>query len=315
MRNFGIELEAYGMPQTTVIRVLRDAGLNVSDNTCYRHSGYQTWKVINDSSINGRNGFEVVSPILRGEEGIEEAKRAVNALNNAGADVNKSCGFHLHIDVSDASFTAVKNLFTRYNQYEAKIDAFMPLSRRRNNNTYCKSLSSSMNHMANNIPTLSTTRFCKLNSKSYTKYGTIEFRQHSGTLNATKVANWIKFCQAFTKTSLRVTMNQSRPQNLRGSQKKIVERLSDGTTSTPLSSLAIFASVTNDSCQCAISALRKKGYVIKSKRFNGVLHYSLINTPNASSAVVTTTSSSSMWTNVPSEVVSYYEVRANVLAS
>jgi hypothetical protein len=38
------------------------------------------------------------------------------------------------------------------------------------------------------------TRYCKLNLSSYRRHGTVEFRQHSGTLDAGKAKQWTMFC-------------------------------------------------------------------------------------------------------------------------
>jgi hypothetical protein len=42
-------------------------------------------------------------------------------------------------------------------------------------------------------------RYRKLNLISLTRYGTVEFRQHSGTVDADKVSNWVRVCVAFVE--------------------------------------------------------------------------------------------------------------------
>ena len=37
-------------------------------------------------------------------------------------------------------------------------------------------------------------RYNAVNLESYRKYGTAEFRQHGGSINADKVCNWVIFC-------------------------------------------------------------------------------------------------------------------------
>lgn len=37
-------------------------------------------------------------------------------------------------------------------------------------------------------------RYFKLNSQSYWRHGTVEFRQHSGTIEFEKIKNWLFFC-------------------------------------------------------------------------------------------------------------------------
>ena len=83
----------------------------------------------------------MVSPILRGEAGLDEACRAAEALENAGASIDKECGLHVHFDA--ASFTAgeLRTACLRYAKFKAEIDAFMPKSRRGNENRFCRATS------------------------------------------------------------------------------------------------------------------------------------------------------------------------------
>ena len=81
----------------------------------------------------------------------------------------------------------------------------MPRSRRASTNTYCKSLLSKFTNeriaferieSATTIQRLSTIvsgrqRYFKVNAESYFRHGSIEFRQHSGTREFSKMKNWI----------------------------------------------------------------------------------------------------------------------------
>jgi hypothetical protein len=49
-------------------------------------------------------------------------------------------------------------------------------------------------------------RYFKLNVAAYLRHGTIEFRQHSGTVDYQKMVNWIIFCIAFVEDSRAVTV-------------------------------------------------------------------------------------------------------------
>ena len=44
-------------------------------------------------------------------------------------------------------------------------------------------------------------RYFKLNSQSYWRHRTVEFRQHSGSVEFEKVKNWILFCARFVEFS------------------------------------------------------------------------------------------------------------------
>ena len=126
-RKFGIELEVVSINRQTALRALRAVGINVQDES-YNHSTRSHWKLVSDASV--RDGFEVVSPILRGEQGIEEAMTVAAALDDAGATVNRSCGFHVHFDAADLSAGDIKTIVKRYAAHEAEIDAVMPPRRR-----------------------------------------------------------------------------------------------------------------------------------------------------------------------------------------
>ena len=70
-RTFGIEIEAKGLTHTAVVNLLRTAGFNADRAYYSDHSNIAgKWKVKPDSSVS--NGFEVVSPILSGEQGCPQ---------------------------------------------------------------------------------------------------------------------------------------------------------------------------------------------------------------------------------------------------
>lgn len=199
-RSFGIELEIAGINHQTALTVLRAIGIAVQDES-YNHTTRAHWKLVEDSSVRG--GFEVVSPVLHGEEGIEEAMAVAEALSDAGATVNRSCGFHVHFDASDLTVNDVKTIVRRYADHETEIDAIMPPSRRGSNNTYCRSLSGipferfMRSFNITELASVMGSRYYKVNLMSFQRHGTIEFRQHSGTINANKIANWVRFLGQF----------------------------------------------------------------------------------------------------------------------
>lgn len=205
-RTFGIELEVYGASRDRILTEMRRLGVQVEGES-YNHQTRGHWKIVSDASIHGSNGNELVSPVLSGMDGIEQVKRVCLALNRAGAKVNTSCGFHVHLGANDLDLQHFKNLFKSYIELEGKIDEMMPTSRRKNTNTYCKSVSSIANSKAaalRKIDSASTiqemsrafsgSRYFKLNIQSFQRHGTIEFRQHSGTTQFSKVKNWLLIC-------------------------------------------------------------------------------------------------------------------------
>lgn len=210
-RKFGIEIEAFNVERRVVAQALNAAGI-ACEVQGYNHHISDVWKVITDSSIVGcSNGFELVSPVLSGNAGIEQVKKVCEALKTIGVKVNKSCGLHVHIDARQLSVRDIKAVIGRYALNEDIIDAFMPISRRGNNNRYCASILNDYQSQSQAFQTLEDCitirdiaedfahedRYFKLNIQSYLRHGSIEFRQHSGTIVADKIVNWIGFCQQF----------------------------------------------------------------------------------------------------------------------
>ena len=95
-----------------------------------------------------------------------------------------------------------KNIYLNYAGFENEIDEIMPQSRRANNNHFCKSLKNVVNlqskiQAATSLDKIAQifdhSRYFKINPESYSRHNTIEFRQHSGTIEFEKISNWILF--------------------------------------------------------------------------------------------------------------------------
>ena len=197
-RNFGIEIEAYNCTRERLARELTAAGINVQVEG-YNHTDHTDhWKLVTDSSLSGNNTFELVSPILHGEQGLEELEKVCWVLDLCNAKVNDTCGLHVYMDAAEFDLSTWKNLILTYKRLEGVIDNFMPHSRR--NNHYCKALTAitenSIKH-ARNIGELRAAffhnRYHKVNLEAYARHRTVEFRQHGGSTNFTKMSAWIHF--------------------------------------------------------------------------------------------------------------------------
>ena len=197
-RNFGIEIEAYNCTRERLARELTAAGINVQVEG-YNHTDHTDhWKLVTDSSLSGNNTFELVSPILHGEQGIEELEKVCWVLDLCNAKVNDTCGLHVHMDAAEFDLTTWKNLILTYKRLEGVIDNFMPHSRR--NNRYCKGLSTITETSIKNARSISDlrtaflhNRYHKVNLEAYARHRTVEFRQHGGSTNFTKMSAWIHF--------------------------------------------------------------------------------------------------------------------------
>jgi hypothetical protein len=120
---FGVELEVICRAGTGAVqRALSDAGLT-------------GWRATYDGSLTS-GGVEVVSPILRGEDGMNQIRRVCGVLSNLGATVNSSCGMHVHLDVNGLSVDTVKRFLAGYVDNQHVMDGLVAGSRR--SNTYCR---------------------------------------------------------------------------------------------------------------------------------------------------------------------------------
>jgi len=207
---FGIELEC-GVNHNAVI----------AENSMFYYAGYthhderEMFKFVTDASVSVQGGsIECVSPILTAnEDGFGKAKKACDALNAKGAKVNKSCGYHVHIGAADMSDRQYINIFKNYQKIEKVIDTFMAKSRRANNACWCRSLRGLDFSNCTTKESVATVfgggdwrgraRYYKVNAMAYTGHKTVEFRQHQGTTDATKVCNWVKFLLALVEYSKR----------------------------------------------------------------------------------------------------------------
>ena len=207
-RKFGVEIEINGLHTNGAADVLNAVNIECRSEG-YHHETRAYWKTVTDSSV---SGCEVVSPPMSGEEGVREVRKVARALARGGASVDRRCGLHVHVDAAGLSVSDVCNIIERYSAFESNIDAFIPQSRRGSNNGFCGSLGYYNNdnfRNATSIRQLATVvyeRGSKINIQSYAQHGTIEFRHHSGTINASKIEHWIRFCVNFVEMSREVNM-------------------------------------------------------------------------------------------------------------
>ncbi|WP_149242568.1 amidoligase family protein [Dyadobacter sp. 32] len=206
-RKFGIEIEAYGIDKRELARLITSNGVECLVEG-YNHTTRSHWKIVTDGSLRGDNAFEIVSPILKGLEGLRQLEVVSAALTTLRAKINRTCGLHIHFDASGFEAEQIKNLLKNYANYENLIDSFMPESRRKNNNTYCKSITGIVGQLSGastiqEMASIQNSRYYKVNLQSYLRHKSIEFRQHGGTVELEKIKSWILFLHnlvEFSKT-------------------------------------------------------------------------------------------------------------------
>jgi hypothetical protein len=201
-RRFGVELEhSNGLSDSARANALRAAGLAAS-TPGYTHAVTADWKVIYDGSTGG----EVVSPVLRGEDGFAQVRTAMQVLKSLRAGAGRSASVHVHFDVNDLDRVALGRLAESLENVQAALMAYVADSRL--GNTYAPALSASQwATIRRNIESgriapragsrsdrdygSGVSRYGAFNFNSVLVYGTVEFRLHGATFNPAKIKPWI----------------------------------------------------------------------------------------------------------------------------
>lgn len=307
-RKFGIELEMTGITREQALTALTGVGIEVREEG-YNHETRSHWKIVSDASVRG--GFELVSPVLRGEAGLEEARKAATALDDMGATANRSCGYHVHLDAAGLTASDIRAIVTRYADHESEIDAFMPPSRRGNENTYCGSIRplarSERFQRAETIRDLVNAqggRYFKVNLQSYYVHKTIEFRQHSGTVNAAKVTNWVLFLEQFVETCRRPASTEIAVRG--GVQGRLAATLAEGPVT--LEALQEHFGWLPHTARATIARLRRTGLQIAAIKLDGKPGYKLIGDEP-------TTLTIGLYDGIDTNVAEFYRNRTAVFAA
>ena len=204
-RTYGVEIEMLvpGMSHQAVAAALTAAGVPCN-YVGYSHAVTGAWKIVTDGSVQGGLGtpMELVSPILRGPEGHDQINKVGAVLATLRAAVNRSCGLHVHVEARSLGIAGQRKLAAMYAEFEPVIDSLLPTSRRGTMNPYAGTMTridmrrlAAANTQLELINAANTNgRYSKLNFNSLSRYGTVEFRHHSGTVDAVKINKWIVLC-------------------------------------------------------------------------------------------------------------------------
>jgi hypothetical protein len=126
--------------------------------------------------------FRVCAPAYKMAEVITTL---CGVLKDVGAKVNASCGLHVHLDQRNRTAEEVKQTFTNFIRAQNLLFEVVPKSRR--DNTYCKK------HRGTDFEQAARGgRYKAINAVSFRKHRTIEIRLFNGTVNASKIINWVK---------------------------------------------------------------------------------------------------------------------------
>ncbi|GAB5353063.1 hypothetical protein AAMO2058_000006200 [Amorphochlora amoebiformis] len=263
---FGVEFEMFltdaehlGKSEKERLNKLKEQAAKATELKCYVpdiKQDYSKWQFTADSSIRiftlhcpdptsaqkkAALPFELVSPILSGEDGLKEMETMLKCIGSYGPQVNRSVGFHVHVgfgsrvDKADTLFAndgcrILKAIAKGWVIFEEVFDAIMPPSRRGMQNQYARSnrdifVRKGKNALAKidgckTIKELSDLlnpqvldnerdrRYYKLNLQNmlwdthHASKVTVEFRQHSGTFSRRKAYFWTKFLLSFVEAAV-----------------------------------------------------------------------------------------------------------------
>lgn len=225
-RTFGVEIEFIlnGPTRSELARRLNLALQAEFPNQAvvsedYNHQVRNHWKIVTDASVYG--GAELVSPPLPATpESFRQIEIITEAMRDNGCTVDRQCGLHVHQDANDLTVRQVGHIFGLYASFQTLISSSLAPSRRGRNQYAPAENFNSMNDNYGNRATAKTwrgaktrklaktdvrqiaqktrkhTRYSAVNIEPLATYGTIEFRQHQGTLNANKIISWVLVTQA-----------------------------------------------------------------------------------------------------------------------
>lgn len=213
----------------SIVKKFRENGLDVQAEG-YNHNTRNYWKLVPDASISaqqgdslrGDSGIECVSPVLSGKKGIVDIKKAIRSLVGAGASINKSVGYHAHFGIGGLSIEHLRNLLYNYRGFEPIIDTIMLANRRGavnsssesqwakslyrkypNENDFWQLLEGCQSVSEIQYQVFQNDRYQKTNLMAYSRYGTIEFRQHGGTLEEDTIIYWLYWLHFLIQVSKR----------------------------------------------------------------------------------------------------------------
>ena len=184
------------------------------------------WNNVSDGSISsdveGYSATELVSVPLSGDFIVDAVDNLMNWKNIFYADVNRSCGLHIHIDSTDMSAKEVARVGMVYSYFQEILKSMMPKSRQDSN--WCRDFNMMFDELVGidseeqlvslyyesmdcspSIEKYNDARYSGLNLHSRYYHGSLEFRLHSGTLNKTKILNWISICNTIVEKGIELS--------------------------------------------------------------------------------------------------------------
>ena len=186
----------------------------------------ENWRCVHDGSINPNDdgmGREFITRGgLIGDALYNTIDNMTDMLRKRDWYVNRSCGLHVHIDARDLEWRQLKYVLLVGKLCENVLYKMVPPSRSKSSwarripmsyhninaihdeDSFIDSWYSS--HDAHpSMEKYNDSRYCGINMHSRVIHGSIEFRHHSGTLNADKIKHWIEICQSIVALGVKLS--------------------------------------------------------------------------------------------------------------
>lgn len=139
-RRFGVEFE-FGKELTRqrVAKIIRSVSPIQVDTMTYAQSiNNNSWHVKEDRTCGstGYRGVEVASFVCSGINALLHIADVAEALQDNGAQVNRHCGLHIHVDIHDFSINKVGILMAYWLKIENMLELALPAHR--SGNHFCR---------------------------------------------------------------------------------------------------------------------------------------------------------------------------------
>jgi hypothetical protein len=170
------------------------------------------WRAERDASIQagpGHTAAEIVSPVLKGADGLRQLKAVCDWLNRVGAKVNRSTGFHVHVGFDLRNADALHRLVSLVANFEKALFAATGTHSREQGH-FCRGIQEDQHFVtafrATRVarPGLCRDRYHVLNLTNLLCCGkpTVEFRVFAGTTNAVKAIGYVRLCLGIVEKAL-----------------------------------------------------------------------------------------------------------------
>lgn len=234
MRTFGVEIEMNHLSRKDAAAIAAEYfGTRCQDTADVNHYSCwsawdqkgREWKFMSDSSIEGSDTCEMVTPILTVED-MTLLQDLCRKIRRAGArsDADRKCGVHIHIGAGDMTAKALGNLAIDMANHEEILSKAVGISNSRRD--YCKKTSEKFlrnlcDEHPNSLADLKniwyannggfygisqhyhSSRYHMLNLHAFFTKGTVEFRlfefdkptfENRNGINAKMLKAWIYLC-------------------------------------------------------------------------------------------------------------------------